>query len=100
MSSARLTDGRVLHFPGGPAITDSFGMIQISVSAEAEAVSLVPLIERDELLLFAQRLVAGTRKRRREARYREVNPARLRIAKACLDRALIEIFGAEAMIRT
>ncbi|EYD77101.1 hypothetical protein Rumeso_01360 [Rubellimicrobium mesophilum DSM 19309] len=86
MSSVRLTDGRVLHLPGMPFVLDCTGTIQ--APPEADLAAAVPLIPADELLLFAGRLVGGARKRRRQPRYAEVNEARLRLARLCLERAI------------
>lgn len=88
MSSVRLTDGRMLHLPGAPFVTDSTGLIQ--ASPEAELAASVPLIPADQLMLFAGRLVRGAKKRRRQPRYAEVNEARLRLARLCIERALEE----------
>ncbi len=86
MSSVRLTDGRVLHLPDAPFVTDSTGLIK--APAEDALAATVPLIPADQLMLFAGRLVKGARKRRRQPRYAEVNEARLRLARLCLERAL------------
>lgn len=86
MSSVRLTDGRVLHIPGAPFILDSHSVIM--APADDALADLVPLIPAEDLLLFTGRLVTGARKRRRQARYAEVNAARLRLAQLCIDRAL------------
>lgn len=88
MSSVRLIDGRVLHLPGAPFILDSHSVIV--APADDGLAELVPLIPADDLLLFAGRLVTGARKRRRQPRYAEVNAARLRLARLCLDRALAD----------
>lgn len=86
MSSVRLTDGRVLHIPGSPFVVDSHSVIM--APADDALADLVPLIAADDLLLFTGRLVAGARKRCRQPRYAEVNAARLRLARLCIDRAL------------
>ncbi len=86
MSSVRLTDGRVLHIPGTPFILDSTSVI--SAPADGVLADLVPLIAKEELLLFTARLVTGVRKRRRQPRYAEVNAARLKLAQLCIERAL------------
>lgn len=88
MSSVKLTDGRVLHFPGAPIVED--GRSLIVPPADAELTAALPLIPHDELLLFAGRLVSGARKRRRQPRWAMVNAARLRLARQCIDRALSE----------
>ena len=92
MTSTVLKDGRVLHIPGAPFLTDSVSVIM--APADDELASYVPLIRGDELLLFAKRLVDGARKRRREPRYVVVNRARLELAKRCIDRAIAEQFSA------
>lgn len=86
MSYAKLTDGRVLHFPGPNAIVDSISAI--SAPADDALADLVPLIRDDDLLLFTKRLIDGARKRRRQPRYADVNVARLRLAQLCIERAL------------
>lgn len=86
MSSVRLTDGRVLHVPGAPFVLDSHSVIM--APADDALAELVPLIPADEILLFVGRLVSGARKRRKQPRYAEVNAARLRLARICIDRAL------------
>jgi hypothetical protein len=86
MTSTRLTDGTVLHLPGAPFILDSHSVI--GAPDDAALAALVPLIREGALLLFAKRLVDGARKRRLQDRYREVNRARLILARACIDRAL------------
>lgn len=86
MSSVRLTDGRVLHLPGGPFVIDSHAVI--AAPADHLLADAVPLIPADEILLFAGRLVTGARKRRNQARYAEVNAARLKLARLCIERAL------------
>ena len=86
MTSVVLMDGRVLHLPGAPFILDATSAI--GAPADDELAALVPLIPADELLLFTRRLVDGARKRRREARWREVNRARLFMARLCIERAL------------
>lgn len=88
MSSVRLTDGRVLHIPGVPFALDSHSVI-IAPADDALA-ELVPLIPADDLLLFTGRLVTGARKRRRQPHYAEVNAARLKLARLCIDRALTD----------
>jgi len=88
MTSVRLTDGRVLHLPGAPHVRDSHGVL--SAPADAELAALVPLIPPAELLLFTGRLVTGARKRRRQERYAEMNAARLKLARLCIDQALAE----------
>lgn len=88
MSSVRLTDGRVLHIPGAPLILDSHSVIM--VPADEALADLVPLIPVDDLLLFTGRLITGARKRRRQPRYAEVNAARLKLARLCIDHALAE----------
>lgn len=95
MTSVRLTDGRVLHLPGAPHIRDSHGVI--SAPADAELAALVPLIPPAELLLFTGRLVTGARKRRRQERYAEMNAAKLKLARLCIDQALAECQPAQAM---
>lgn len=87
MSSVRLTNGVVLHLPGAPHIKDSTGAILPPDDAGLAAV--VPLIPLDDLLLFTGRLVAGARKRRRQPRWADMNAARLKMARECIDRALI-----------
>lgn len=89
MSSVVLTDGRVLHLPGAPFVTDATSTI--AAPAHAELAALVPLIPADDLLLFTRRLVDGARKRRRDARWREVNRARLFLARLCMERALSDL---------
>jgi hypothetical protein len=86
MTSVRLVDGRVLHLPGAPSVTDSSSIIV--PPADAELAALVPLIPADDLLLFTGRLVTGTRKRQRQARYAMVNAARLRLARLCIERTI------------
>ncbi|MBJ2153870.1 hypothetical protein [Paracoccus sp. IB05] len=88
MSSVRLTDGRVLHLPGAPFVLNSHSIIM--APADAALAALVPLIPADDLLLFTGWLVTGARKRRRQPRYAEVNAARLRLARLCIDRALTD----------
>jgi len=88
MTSIRLIDGRVLHLPGAPFLTDSSSVIM--PPADAELAAPVLLIPADDLLLFTGRLVTGTRKRQRQARYAMVNTARLRLARLCIERALGE----------
>ena len=88
MSSVRLTDGRVLHLPGAPFITDATSIIV--APADADLAVLVPLIPAADLLLFTGRLVTGARKRRRQARWAEVNAARLKLARLCIDHALAD----------
>lgn len=95
MSSVRLIDGQVLHLPGMPFVTDSHSVIL--APAEDDLAALVPLIPAAELLLFTGRLVTGARKRRRQARYAEVNAARLKLARLCIDRALAECQAAQAL---
>lgn len=85
MSSVRLTDGRMLHLPGAPFVLDSHSVI--TAPADNLLADLVPLIPADEILLFAGRLVTGARKRRVQPRYAEVNAARLKLARLCIDRA-------------
>lgn len=88
MTSVRLTDGRMLHLPGAPYIIDNHGAIQ--APPDAALAALVPLIPTDDLLLFTGRLVTGARKRRRQERYAEMNAARLKLARACIDQALAD----------
>lgn len=88
MSSVRLIDGQVLHLPGMPFVTDSHSVIL--APAEDDLAALVPLIPAAELLLFTGRLVTGARKRRRQPRYAEVNAARLKLARLCIDQALAD----------
>jgi hypothetical protein len=97
MSSVRLTDGGILHLPARPLAIDSSGTIQLTAEAEAEFARLVPLIERDELLLFARRLISNARKRRHASRYSQVNLCRLRIARMCIDRALAEASATDGL---
>jgi len=42
-------------------------------------------------------MVAGARKRRRQERYAEVNTARLKLARLCIDRDLAECPAAQAL---
>ncbi|MGV6873675.1 hypothetical protein ACUSIJ_13405 [Pseudochelatococcus sp. B33] len=84
MTSTRLTDGRIPHFPGPGAFVDSVGIV---TALPDELPKLVPLIREDELLLFTRRLVDGARKRRFNDRYRDVNRSRLLFARLCIDRA-------------
>lgn len=86
MTSARLTDGRVLHFPEPGAFIDSISIV-MTIPNDALP-GLVPLIREDELLLFTRRLVDGARKRRFNGRYRDVNRSRLLFARLCIDRVL------------
>lgn len=88
MSSVRLTDGRVLHLPGAPFVLDAHSVI--TAPPEQALAELVPLIPAEDLLLFTGRLVTGARKRRRQHRYCEVNAARLKLARVCIDRALAD----------
>ena len=88
MSSVSLTDGRVLHVPGAPFILDATSVIIAPAAGDLAAV--VPLIRYDQLLLFAKRLVDGARKRRFSERHREVNRAKLELARMCIERALSE----------
>jgi len=86
MSSVRLTDNSVLHFPGAPFFHNV--TVPAAPATEDDLRTLVALIPSDELLLFTNRLVRGARKRRRDPRWADVNVARLRMARLCLDRAL------------
>ncbi len=86
MSSVRLTDGRMLHLPGGPFVLDSHAVI--AAPADHLLADVVPLIPAEEILLFAGRLVTGARKRRNQPRYAEMNAARLKLARLCIERAL------------
>ena len=88
MSSVRLTDGRVLHLPAAPFVIDDRSVI--TAPADDALADLVPLILADDLLLFTGRLVTGARKRRGQRRYAEVNAARLKLARLCIDRALTD----------
>lgn len=87
MSSVRLIDGRVLHFPDYDALKVEG---DIPVAEDGDLAACVPLIPSCELLLFTGRLVSSARKRRRQPRWAEVNAARLRLARLCIDRALSE----------
>ena len=88
MSSTSLKDGRVLHMPGAPFIVDATSVI--IAPATEDLAALVPLIRDDQLLLFAKRLVDGARKRRISSRHRDLNRAKLELARLCIERALAE----------
>lgn len=91
MTSAHLADGRMLHFPGFAPSEQPGVLLSTPIALSDDAVrELVPLIDADQLLLFAKRLVDGARKRRLDERYAEVNCTRLFMARLCLDRALAE----------
>lgn len=86
MTTTVLTDGRVIHIPGMPFILDSASVIAAPPADELAA--LVPLVRPDELLPLTKRLVHHTAKRRFQEHYREVNRARLELARLCIERAL------------
>jgi hypothetical protein len=89
MSSVRLTDNTVLHFPGAPFFRNVTAVVVTPANDDLR--QLVSKIPDGELLLFARRLVSGARKRRRDPRWSAVNEARLRMARLCIDRALTAV---------
>ncbi|MFG1378087.1 twin-arginine translocation signal domain-containing protein [Xanthobacter autotrophicus] len=64
--------------------------VPVAVLPKGDAAAIVPLIRDDQLLLFAKRLVDGARKRRFCERHRDVNRAKLELARMCIERALAE----------
>ncbi len=89
MTQTLTAAGEPLYFPAslGPNHT---GVIP-APSAE-EIAGVVEAIAPDGLMLFLKRVVDGARKRRFNARWREVNRSRLQLAKLLIDRALAEQF--------
>ena len=86
MTSTTLTDGRVLHIPGTPFITDALSVI--IAPADDEIAALARLVRTDDLAPFTSRLLRAVKKRRFHDRYRDVNRARLELARLCIDRLL------------
>ncbi|NDV53927.1 hypothetical protein [Salipiger sp. PrR003] len=86
MSSTRLGDDRGLHLPGAPLVLDARSVIV--VPTERASTELAPLFPTDDLPLLTGRLVIGTMKKRRAPHHAELNRARLKLARLCVDRAL------------
>ena len=88
MTNTVLKDGRVLHIPGTPFITDSVSVI--AAPADDQLADLARLVRSDDLVPFSSRLIRGVKKRRFQPRYAAVNRARLELARLCIDRSLAE----------
>lgn len=87
MTSTRSTAGTGLHFP--PSLdTDDNGVI-VAVPGEALP-EIAAAVEPGDLLFFAQRLIKGTVRRRRQPRWSAVNKQRLELASLCIMRALAD----------
>ncbi len=85
MTATNLTDGRVFHLPAMPFAIDADAIV---APDDAELADYVPLIPAENLLPLARRLMNAARKRQQQPRWRDVNRARLALARMCLDRAL------------
>lgn len=91
MSQTLDAAGRPLFFP--PSLdTDAAGVIVPRPLPELAA--FAAQIAPEQLLPFVRRLINGTSKRKRQARWAAVNRQRLEIARMCLDRALAECLPA------
>ena len=88
MTTTTLRDGRVLHIPGVPFITDAVSVIL--APADDDLAKLAQLVRADDLVPFSSRLIRGVKKRRFQPRYAAVNRARLELARLCIDRSLAE----------
>ena len=79
--------GRPLFFP--PSLTtDDAGVIL--PRPMAELAPLVAQVAPDQLFPFMRKLVNGTAKRKRQARWSAVNRQRLQMLRLCIDRALAD----------
>jgi hypothetical protein len=81
MSASR----KPLFFPASYAIGADGAILPPSPD---ESARVVAEIAPGEILLFTKRLVDAARKKQRSARYVHVNPARLALARACIDHYL------------
>ena len=80
-------EGKGLHFPASLA-TDDQGIIMVP---PIEALpTIAAAVEPSDLIYFAQRLIAGTRRKRHLVRWSAVNKQRMELARLCLARALSE----------
>lgn len=81
------TAGRPLFFPPSLA-TDEAGVILPRPMSE-----LAPLVDKvapEQLFPFLRRLINGTSKRKREARWSAVNRQRLELARLCIERVIAD----------
>lgn len=81
------TAGRPLFFPAS-LDTDDDGVILPRPLSELEP--FVARVAPDQLFPFMRRLVNGTAKRKRDARWSAVNRQRLLLLRLCVDRALTD----------
>ncbi|WP_267395569.1 MULTISPECIES: hypothetical protein [unclassified Sphingomonas] len=94
MTSTRSMEGKGLHFPPSLA-TDADGVILPAPAGVLPTIAAA--VEPSELLYFAQRLIRGARRRRRQPRWSAVNAQRMELAQLCLARALIEPIGRDPL---
>ena len=85
MTSTRSMEGKGLHFPPSLA-TDDRGVIM--VPPEEALPTIAAAVEPSDLIYFAQRLIAGVRRKRHLPRWSAVNQQRMELARLCLARAL------------
>ena len=87
MTQTLNTAGAPLFFPPSLAADDA-GVIQPRPLSELEAITAD--VATDQLLPFVRRLINGTNKRKRQAKWSAVNRQRLELARLCIERALNE----------
>jgi len=88
MSQTLNVAGKPLFFPPSLAADDAGVIIP---RPHTELADFANQVAPAQLLPFIRRLINGTSKRNKEARWQAVNRQRLEIAKLCIDRALAEL---------
>jgi hypothetical protein len=88
MTYATSSAGTPIHFP---MLTGEDPTGPIPAADPAEIETIAKAVAPGELLLFARRLIDGSRKKARSPRWAVVNAQRLGLAKLCIDRALGEL---------
>lgn len=87
MTQTLNTAGEPLFFPH-TLVMDDAGVIRPRPLSELAAITAD--VAPDQLLPFVRRLINGTNKRKRQAKWSAVNRQRLELARLCLERALNE----------
>jgi len=85
MTTTLSTTGRAIHFPG-PLTLGPDGILE--APPRERLVEIAAAVDPNHLLVFADRLIRGVRRRRFKASRAELNRAYLELARLCIDRTL------------
>ena len=92
MTTTLSTTGRAIHFPG-PLTLGPDGIL--TAPPRERLVEIAAAVDPNHLLVFADRLIRGVRRRRFKASRAELKPY-LELARLCIDRTLTANAGGAA----